>query len=150
LQRITETVARLKRIKQGLGVDVLASIDEFAGTVAQRFAMWLATLRHTYNVVVTNVPGPPTPLYALESQLLAIYPMAPVFGGQHINFAALSYLGTVHWGVQYAGDDPAEFERIMEDLAASFDELARAAADAPPRLRVLPLAPYIEPDALAT
>jgi WS/DGAT/MGAT family acyltransferase len=137
LRRLSATMARLKRIKQGLGVDVLAAIDEFAGTSAQRFAMWLATLRRTYNVVITNVPGPPTPLYALESQLLAIYPVAPVFGGQHINFAALSYLGTVHWGVQYAGGDAAELAAIMRDLEASFAELCAAASGKPPRIRVV-------------
>lgn len=137
LRRLSATMSRLKRVKQGLGVDVLASIDEFAGTAAQRFAMWLATLRRTYNVVITNVPGPPTPLYALESQLLAVYPMAPVFAGQHLNFAALSYLGTVHWGVQYAGDDAGEFAAIMRDLEASFSELVAAAQATPPRIRVV-------------
>lgn len=151
LHRVTAAVARLKHLKQGLGVDVLAAIDEFTGTLAQRFAMWLATTVHTYNIVVTNVPGPPTPLYALESQLLAIYPMAPVFGGQHINFAAISYHGTLHWGVQYAGDDPAEFHRIVQDLATSFDDLVEAAAAAPPRLRVVePASDIASPDAIAT
>ena len=137
LERVTAAVARLKRIRQGLGVDVLAAIDEFTGTLAQRFAMWLATLRHTYNIVVTNIPGPPTHLYALESKLLALYPLAPVFGGQQINIAAISYLDTVFWGVQYAGDDPDELRLFVDDLMASAEELLRAAKAAPPRIRVV-------------
>jgi diacylglycerol O-acyltransferase / wax synthase len=137
LERVSAAVARLRRIKQGLGVDVLAAIDEFTGTLAQRFAMWLATQRRTYNIVVTNIPGPPVPLYALESKLLALYPLAPVFGGQQINVAAVSYLDTVFWGVQYAGDDDDELRRFVDDIVTSADELLAAAREAAPRIRVM-------------
>ncbi len=137
LQQISEHIVSLKESKAGLGVEVLMDIDRWTGTVAQTLCTQIATRFHAYNLVITNVPGPPVPLYALEAKLLALYPMGPVFGGHHIGIAAMTYLGTTHWGVQYGGEEPDGAERIVADLTASFDELVRAAADAPPRLRVV-------------
>ena len=137
LQRVSEHVADLKEAKRPLGVDVLTQIDRWTGTLAQTASMWIATHFHAYNLMVTNVPGPPLPLYLLDAKLLAMHPLAPIFGGHHISVAALSYLGKVHWGVQYAGDDPDEASRIVDDLRDSFDALVVAAAAAPARLRVV-------------
>ena len=142
LERVTATVAGLKQSRQGLGADVLAQVDQWTGTLMQSFGMWLATTRRSYNLFVTNIPGPPAALFALESKLLEIYPVAPIFGGQHVSVATLSYQNSVHWGVQYAGGEPDELGRFVADLQASFGELVDAAASAPPRLRVV--APHAE------
>lgn len=137
LETITETVTDLKQTKQNLGADVLAQIDSVTGTLAQRASMWLANVTRAYNLCVTTIPGPPTPLWALESKLLALYPLAPIFGGQRCNLAALSYAGTLHWGVNYAGGDDADVRRFLADVVASFDALTEAAAAAPPRLALV-------------
>ena len=137
LERISETVAHLKQVKQGLGGDVLAQIDQWTGTMAQSFGMWLAKTRRAYNLCVTTVPGSPTALYALESKLIALYPVAPVFHRQLFNVTALSYAGKLHWGVHYAGEDEFGAAEFVADLSASFAELVEAAASAPPRIRVV-------------
>jgi len=148
LEAVTATTARLRASNHGLGVDVLAQIDEWLpASLAQRSSMWLATRVRAYNVVVTVIPGPSSHLYALTSRLMALYPLAPVFAGQHINIAALTYLDAVHWGVHYAGADAAEAERLVADLRASFDELVAAAAEASPRIAVVPAAEAAEPEA---
>lgn len=149
LEAVTEHVLALKEAKAGLGVEVLTQIDRWTGTVAQHLSMELARHRHAYNMIVTNVPGPPVPLYALESQLLAMHPLAPIFVGGHIGIAAMTYLDRVHWGVQYGGDDPAEAMRIAADVTAHFDALVQAAATAPPRIRVVEPPEPVEDDAIA-
>lgn len=141
LARIIETTSSLRASKHDLGVDVLAQIDEWLpATLAQRMSMWLATRVHAYNIVVTVIPGPSSHLYALESRLLALYPVAPVFAGQHINVAALTYLDRVHWGVQYAGDEEADFTRFMADLEGAFAGLVEAARARAPRIAIRPQA----------
>jgi WS/DGAT/MGAT family acyltransferase len=138
IERIIERVAELKESKQLLGVDVLAQIDEWTGTAAQSIGNWLSARVRAANACVTNVPGPSSPLYALESQLLSMYPLAPVFDGQLFNVTALSYLDKLEWGVHYAGDDREEFERFVADLEVAFHELTAAAARTPPRIRLVP------------
>lgn len=137
LERISATVAHLKQVKQGLGGDVLAQIDQWTGTMAQSFGVWLAKTRRAYNLCVTTIPGSPTPLYALESKLLALYPLAPVFHKQLFNIASLTYAGQLHWGVHYAGEDADAAAEFVADLSASFAELVEAAASASPRIRVV-------------
>ena len=137
LERISATVAHLKQVKQGLGGDVLAQIDQWTGTLAQRSGMWLAKTRRAYNLCVTTIPGSPTALYALESKMMALYPVAPVFHNQLFNIAALTYAGVLHWGVHYAGEDAGAAAEFVADLRRAFGELVAAAAAEPPRIRVV-------------
>jgi WS/DGAT/MGAT family acyltransferase len=137
LQRISETVAHLKQVKQSLGGDVLAQMDQWTGTMSQSFGMWLARTRRAYNLCVTTIPGSPTPLYAFESKMIALYPLAPVFHKQLFNVASLTYAGKLHWGVHYAGEDADAASEFVADLRDSFAELVAAAAAAPPRIRVV-------------
>jgi hypothetical protein len=137
LASISATVAHLKQVKQGLGGDVLAQIDQWTGTMSQRFGMWLAKTRRAYNLCVTTIPGSPTALYALEAKMVALYPVAPVFHNQLLNIAALTYAGKLHWGVHYAGQDDAAAAEFVADLKTTFGELVAAAAATPPRMRVV-------------
>ena len=57
-----------------------------------------------FNVIVTNVPGPPVPLYALGARLLDAFPIVPLLGNQSMGVAALSYNGQLNLGVL---SDPA-------------------------------------------
>ena len=52
-----------------------------------------------FNLVVTNVPGPPVPLYALGAKLLEAFPLMPLLGNQSLAVAALSYEGQLSLGV---------------------------------------------------
>ena len=52
-----------------------------------------------FNVVVTNVPGPPVPLYVMGARLIEAFPMVPLAGNQTISVAALSYEGQLGLGV---------------------------------------------------
>lgn len=52
-----------------------------------------------FNLIVTNVPGPPVPLYALGARLLEAFPMVPLAANQGLGVAALSYQGALNLGV---------------------------------------------------
>jgi WS/DGAT/MGAT family acyltransferase len=52
-----------------------------------------------FNVIVTNVPGPPVPLYVMGARLLEAFPFVPLAGNQSISVAALSYEGQLGLGV---------------------------------------------------
>ena len=62
-----------------------------------------------FNIIVTNVPGPQAPLYALGAQLLEAFPIVPLVGNQGIGVAALSYLDQINLGIL---SDPATYPDI--------------------------------------
>lgn len=79
------------------------------------------------NVVVSNVPGPPVPLYAGGARVAAIHPMAPIMMGGGLNATLVSYVDDVHVGFLSDADllpDPWE---LVAGLEPSLEELLGAA-----------------------
>jgi hypothetical protein len=83
------------------------------------------------NVVVSNMPGPPVPLYLGGARLLGIHPMGPVFDGMGLNITVLSREDeTLDFGIVALGRlirDPWPMARA---LRASLEELDEAASRA--------------------
>ena len=88
-----------------------------------------------FNLVCTNVPGPPFPLYLLGHKMLRWYPYVPVGGEMAVNCAILSYDSTVYFG--FSGDVHAapDLRRLEGLLRESFVELRNAAGITPPHIR---------------
>jgi len=59
----------------------------------------LANHQPLFNLIVTNVPGPPTPLFLLGARLLEAYPFVPLAGNLTMGLAVLSYDGSLALGV---------------------------------------------------
>lgn len=131
LQRVIETMQKLKRSKQALGVSWL---EGFADRVGSRFFVELSrssTRNRPFNVAVTNVPGPSMPLYFLGCQMHAIYPMMPLFPNQALSVAVLSYNGRVFWGFNSDWDALPDVHNVVEGIGAQFRELHAAACSTP-------------------
>jgi diacylglycerol O-acyltransferase / wax synthase len=60
--------------------------------------------------VVTNIPGPQFPLYALGRKMVACYPYVPVSGRTRLGIAVFSYLGSLHFGVTADADARAHLD----------------------------------------
>ncbi|GAA2562313.1 WS/DGAT/MGAT family O-acyltransferase [Pseudonocardia hydrocarbonoxydans] len=75
-----------------------------------------------YNVLITNVPGPPRPLYALGARMLDMFPVVPLAGGQAVAIGVTSYDGAMHYGLTADRD-------AMPDVAVLADALGGALAE---------------------
>ena len=87
LQVIGDATREAKE-RHAVGADALTDWAEFAapallGRAARLYSrMQLANLhRPVFNVTISNVPGPPFPLYSAGARLVANYPMGPIFDG---------------------------------------------------------------------
>jgi len=81
-----------------------------------------------FNIVVTNVPGPPFPLYAMGSRMLEAFPLVPLAGNLSVGVAALSYDRELTVGLtadRYLCED---LEVLARGIERSFAELVRAAS----------------------
>src|SRR5690606_10340280 len=102
-----------------------------------------------FNVVISNVPGPPVPVYAAGARLLGHYPVSVVADGLALNLTVIGYNGGLHFGLTAARDRVPDVDRIndwIEEelatlLALARTEQARQSAAAAPRLRARTAAP---------
>jgi diacylglycerol O-acyltransferase / wax synthase len=78
------------------------------------------------NLIVSNVPGPPVPLYLAGARIEHIFPVGPLTVGMGMNVTVMSYGDCVDVGVQV---DPALVDDAWEltsYAAAELDELVAA------------------------
>ena len=89
------------------------------------FGLLAKLLRHQpfFNVIVTNVPGPRVPLYALGAQMIEAFPVVPLVGNQSIGVAALSYLDQINLGILSDPGACPDVDLFCEGARAAFEVL---------------------------
>ncbi len=82
-----------------------------------------------FNAIISNVAGPPVPLYTCGARLTTIYALGPLLAGCGINITLASYQDRVEFGVAACPDvvdDPWEIADGIPDALT----VLRKAADA--------------------
>lgn len=123
LQRVNETTTRLKHSHQVEASEWLEDFDDWSGLGIMSQVMRLSSHRRMFNLVVTNVPGPPVPLYLLGARLLAAFPGVPLFTNQALGIALFSYTDGLYWGISADWDAVPDLHEFVLALEQSFAEL---------------------------
>lgn len=124
---VCRTTADLKENQQSLGAEVLTQAAEWTTANLLNLAVRFINRSSQYNLIVTNVPGPPVPFYLLGSRMLAVYPHVPLFENQALGVALLSYAGNLYWGVTGDWDQIPDLDRFSDAIVESFSELCETA-----------------------
>ena len=82
--------------------------------------------QRSVNVVVTNLAGPPVPLYLAGAPLLELFPMMPVMGNLTLVVAVLSYAGQLNLTATADRDACPDVEVFAEGVRSGLDDLARS------------------------
>lgn len=136
LEKVIAVTTALKHESNQTGGAEL--IEEVADLTTKRIVSELfrtAMRIRTYNLIITNVPGPPFPLYMLGAALKAIYPMVPLMQNQNLGIALFSYCGGVYWGFNADWESFPDVHEFVEDLQVAFEELKTLAAARTPEVR---------------
>jgi WS/DGAT/MGAT family acyltransferase len=88
----------------------------------------LERLPPLHNVMVSNFPGPPFPLYFAGAHMLAAYPMGPIMDGAPLNITVQSYMGTLFFGLVACREAVPEVWDAARYLDDALEELSKAAA----------------------
>ena len=131
---IRDQLAALKASKQGAAGDTITKLAGFAPAtflaLGQRAAAQLNQGR--VNSVVSNVPGPQVPLYALGHKILAIHPAPPVFPvGARTGVAVFSYNGNLHFGINADYSTVPDVHALRDGIHLGLTELLTATAGLP-------------------
>jgi WS/DGAT/MGAT family acyltransferase len=136
LEIITEATKRSKELANAIGAETLMDWAEFLAPRLFTSAMRIYSGSRlpdlhppALNCIVSNVPGPPVPLYTAGARILAIYPMGPLLPGAGVNITVLSNMGNVDFGVIACRDTVPEVWRIADGLAEGVALLLKAARE---------------------
>jgi len=105
LRTIHESTKGAKEEHNALGARTIMSLGELAspnifGLAARMYSGLRLASRHPapVNVIVSNVPGPPFPLYLAGAKLVSLLPLGPPMEGIGLNLTVFSYLDHIDWG----------------------------------------------------
>lgn len=130
VERLSAVRAHLDELKAEHEIDAVALLTELAGQepfplLAPGYRLAARFPQRSVVTVVTNVPGPRRPLYALGRRLVEIIPYVPIGSTARIGVSILSYCDSVAFGV--TGDfDEADVDVLVEGIENSLTELAAA------------------------
>jgi diacylglycerol O-acyltransferase len=83
----------------------------------------LGRTRPPINLIVSNVPGPRTPLYCAGAQLQANYPVSAVVDGVGLNITVLSYRDHIDFGIVADRDLVDDTWSLFQGASDALDEL---------------------------
>ena len=69
--------------------------------------------RPTWNLVISNVPGPQVPLYCAGARLDANYPVSVITDGMGLNITVMSYCGHLDFGIVADRDQMPDVSKLI-------------------------------------
>jgi diacylglycerol O-acyltransferase len=127
LLRVKEAMGARKSGGEPKGGDVLLGALEFAPRPLQHLAAHLVASPRTFNLVVSNIPGPPLPLYMRGCRLEEAYPVVPLADNHGVSIGMTSIAGEACFGVYADARSVPDADALAGALAESIDELAASA-----------------------
>ena len=115
-----ETAARQRMARPQIASGV------FGFVAVQRLWYRFLARQRTVNLVVTNVPGPPVPLYLAGARLLEVFPVAAIMGNVTLAVAVFSYAGQLNFTAIADRDTCPDVEVFAQGMRRALDELARS------------------------
>jgi len=130
---VHEAMVQAKRLHDALGA---ATLTEWVAVpsplvmsaVARAYlAMHVARYAPAVaNLLVSNVPGPPVPLYFGGARLVGLYPLGPVYDGVGLNITVVSCTDSLGFGLVSSPAVIEDLGALASGIADEFGSLLRA------------------------
>jgi WS/DGAT/MGAT family acyltransferase len=129
-----KTAAAAKSEHEILGPETLGAWAELADPFASRMVSGLYSRnnlashhRPALSFILSNIPGPPFPVYLAGAEMERAYPMGPVLEGAGLNVTMMSYRDSVDFGFLGATELIPDIWDLADAVPVAFDELHDAA-----------------------
>ncbi|HET6547696.1 MAG TPA: wax ester/triacylglycerol synthase family O-acyltransferase [Solirubrobacter sp.] len=130
LRRTHEALAEMKERRGALPAALLQDANHFVPPAvfarAARLTFAYSTSRPgrpTWNLVVSNVPGPQFPLFMAGARLEANYPVSVITDGMGLNITVMSYMGHMDFGLVADREQMPDLAVLMGYLGEELEAL---------------------------
>jgi WS/DGAT/MGAT family acyltransferase len=138
LQLTHDAMGDMKRRHKALPAGLLQDANHFIPPAvfsrAARLTFRLSTSgagRPTWNLVISNVPGPQIPLYCAGARLVANYPVSVITDGMGLNITVMSYCGSMDFGIVADREQMPDVWKLMGWLEEELNALRPVPAPVP-------------------
>ena len=132
LHQVSYSFLAHRETGRGVAANRLAGIAGFAPATFHAIGSRVAAeeQRRGFQLSVTNVPGPQSPLYAAGARMVGTYPVPPLLPGHGLAIGVTSYDGGVYYGVTADRDLLPDADLLAPCLHEALDELVETASGA--------------------
>jgi diacylglycerol O-acyltransferase / wax synthase len=123
LAAVREETARLKESEQARAASLIIEATGWAPPTINRVLAETMARPLTWNLVVSNVPGPQVPFYLLGRRLREVYPFVPLSPQRRaLSIGVVSYDGGVFFGLVGDRDAIADIDLLADCFEAALGE----------------------------
>lgn len=128
LHQVSYSFTAHKEGGRAVAANRLAGIAGFAPTTFHAMGSRVAfeELRRGFQLSVTNVPGPQSPLYAAGARMVGSYPVPPLLPGHPLAIGVTSYDGSVFYGITADRDRLPDADLLGTCITEALTELTEA------------------------
>jgi WS/DGAT/MGAT family acyltransferase len=139
LRAITRAIGRAKSSGEPAGATTVLDLAAAAPSALQHALSRLVASPRTFNVVVSNIPGPQLPMWMLGCRLREAYPIVPLADRHALAIGFTSVDGGAFFGIYADRDAGPDAELLARDIGDELDEL-QGLAPASAKRKVEPVA----------
>ncbi|WP_406232533.1 WS/DGAT/MGAT family O-acyltransferase [Nocardia sp. NBC_01009] len=128
LSHISHATEATGKQRRGVRARTLVHLAGFAPASLHAMSVRAASTfaEHTFNLVITNAPGPQTPMFIGGARMLEMYPVSPLLRNQASSIGITSYDGRVFYGLNADRDAMADIGVLAASVHESMEEMLGA------------------------
>lgn len=135
LYRVHATMSARKRDREPEGADLALKAAEHTPVPVQNALSRMMASPRTFNLVVSNIPGPPGRLYMRGCPLQAIYPVVPLADRHAVSVGMTTVRDRACFGVYTDREALPDTKTLADDIDAAITELLASASSRSSRKR---------------
>ena len=128
LAAVKAAMAERKEAEEPEGAHAVLDAVEYAPRTLQHIVSHATASARAFNLVVSNIPGPPQSLYMLGCELEEVYPVVPLADEHAVSIGFTTVGDQAFFGVYADRESLPDADALAAAIADSVDELAGAPA----------------------
>lgn len=125
LERIHSMTSELKGSGLVHGADTIVKLADTIPPLAVQLSRFV-TSQIPMNLVITNIPGPPMPLYIRGARIRRVYPYVEVVDNEGLTIAVVSYEDHLYFGITSDRDVVPDLADLAAGIESEFAALVKA------------------------